>query len=131
MYDNNSHPAVATSIESVQESEPVATGLRARILVLTRRARHNGLTINEGERLIGDHKARSVSTRFSELVKRGDIVRVFIGYGRPTRRYPKGVPRYMTRYDDETRRNVVIHWVPEFAPRTVADDHKTKAAGAR
>ncbi len=58
----------------------------------------------------------SVSPRFSELEKLGALVRIFIGYGRPTSRFPKGAPRFITRRDDETGRNVNVYWLPEFAP---------------
>lgn len=101
---------VETSIDSLKKSEELATRLRERILDLARKAGRNGLTINEAERQIGDHKGHSVSPRFSELVRRGSLVRVLVDHGEPTKRCR------ISRYDDETGRNVTVHWVPEFAP---------------
>lgn len=108
--------ASETSIESVKKSEELAYRLRGRILDLARRAGGEGLTISEAERQIEDHKGHSISPRFSQLVRTGALVRVFIGYGEPTRSSPQGVRHYVTRHDEETGRNVVVHWVPEFAP---------------
>jgi hypothetical protein len=103
-----------TSIDSLKKSEHLATRLRGRILDLARKAGREGLTINEAEDQIEDYKGRSISPRFSELVRKGDLVRIPFDDDQPTR-HP-GVVRYMTRYDGETRRNVTVHWVPEFAP---------------
>ena len=108
--------ASETSIESFMKSEELAGRLGGRILDLARRARGEGLTINEAERQIEDHKGHSISPRFSQLVRTGALVRVFIGYGQPTRSSPQGVRRYVTRHDEETGRHVVVHWLAEFAP---------------
>jgi hypothetical protein len=116
---NKLRAGLGTSGESAKASQPLALRLREVIIDLARQAGPTGITINEGERLIPDHKGHSVSSRFSELVERGDLVRVFVGYGQPAKRFPKGVPRYVTRYDEETGRNVVVHWLPEFAPKVV------------
>jgi len=105
-----------TSIDSLKKSEELARLLRERILDLARRAGRKGLTINEAERQIGDHKGHSVSPRFSELVRQGALVRVLTDSERPTRRSPRGLCRHITRYDEETGRNVKVHWVPEFTP---------------
>lgn len=105
-----------TSVESVEKSEELATRLRERILDLARKAGRNGLTINEAERQIEDHKGHSISPRFAELRKRGELVRVLVGHGRSTKHFPDGIPRYLTRYDEETGRKVNIHWIVEFAP---------------
>jgi hypothetical protein len=110
------HGGLGTSGESVKRSERLARGLRAQIVRLALAAGPRGLTINEAGWQIRNHKNNSVSPRFSELVKRGALVRVLVGYGRRTKRFPKGIPRYITRYDEETRRNVNVHWVPKFAP---------------
>ena len=107
---------LGTSGESVKKSKRLARGLRARIVELARAAGSSGLTINDAQRHIRDHKSSSVSARFSELEKRGTLVRVFVGYGRPTKCFPKGRPLYITRYDEETKRNVNVYWVPGFAP---------------
>ena len=113
---NAGKPAIATSIESAEKSEPMAASLRARVARMTRDSGRDGLTINQAQKQIQDHKDGSISARFSELVKSGAIVRVFVGYGQRTRRFPNGVPKYVSRYDEETRRNVSVHWAPEFAP---------------
>src|ERR1700687_324163 len=105
---------VETSIDSLKKSEELATRLRERIVDLARKAGRNGLTINEAERQIGDHKGHSVSPRFSELVRRGALVRIPVAHGQLTKR--RGLSRCVTRHDDETDRNVTIHWVPECAP---------------
>lgn len=107
-----------TSIESRHKSKELTGRLCQRIRELARKSAANGLTINEAEKVISDHKSSSVSPRFSELVRRGDLVRVLTGYSRPTKRFPRGIARYVSRYDEETRRNVTIHWLPEFAPKT-------------
>ena len=108
----------ATSIESSDKSKRLAERLCHRILELARSAGEGGITINEAEKLIPDHKSSAVSPRFSELVRRGRLIRVLIGYSPPTKRFPRGVARYVGRYDEETRRGVTIHWLPEFAPKT-------------
>jgi hypothetical protein len=116
--DRPSEPdlGLASSVESANKSEQLAERLRGRILDLVRKAGTDGLTINEAERQIEDHKGHSVSPRFSELFKQGALVRILLGRGTPTRRFPLGSPRYFTRYDEETRRNVTVHWAPEFTP---------------
>ena len=108
--------ATETNSESMKQSEELALRLRERILVLARTAGHKGLTINEAERQIEDHKGHSISPRFSELVREGSLVRVLVGHGKATKRFPRGVRRYVTRFDDDTRRNVTVHWTREFAP---------------
>jgi hypothetical protein len=118
---------LGTSGDSVRLSESMARGLRGRIVRLVSQAGPLGMTIGEAERQIRDHKAHSISPRFSELEKTRALVRSFVGYGRPTMRFPKGVPRFFTRHDEETRRNVNVYWVPEFAP--AATDHGDKSNG--
>jgi len=103
-----------TSIDSLNKSEELATHLRERILDLARKAGRNGLTINEAERQIGDHKGHSVSPRFSELVRQGALVRVSVDHDKATKRCR--VSRWVIRYDEETGRNVTVHWLPEYAP---------------
>jgi hypothetical protein len=107
---------VDTSAESARKSGRLATRLRDRIVNLARKAGAQGLTINDAERTISDHKSQSVSPRFAELVARGALVRVPIEPGRPTKRFPFGMPRCVRRYDEQTRRKVIVHWAPEFAP---------------
>ena len=107
---------MTTSGDSAKESQQIAARLRQQILDLARKAQNRGLTINEAERLINNHKGHSISPRFAELVRRGLLIRILIGRTRPTKRSPHGAPRYVTRFDPETRRNVNVHWVPEFAP---------------
>jgi hypothetical protein len=107
---------VAGSAVTENKSQQLAARLRGRILDLARTADKVGLTINEAERQIENHKGHSVSPRFAELVKQGYLVRVLVGHGPLTKRFARGSPRFFTRYDEETRRNVNVHWVPEFAP---------------
>jgi hypothetical protein len=110
---------LTTSGESLRESQHTAVRLREQILKLARKAGDRGLTINEAERLIDDHKGHSVSPRFAELVRLGLLVRILIGHGAATKRFPQGVPRYCRRFDEETRRKVNLHWAPEFAPPAI------------
>lgn len=112
---------LTTSGESARKSQQTAVRLRQLILEFARRAEGRGLTINEAERLIEDHKGHSVSPRFAELVRVGLLVRMVIGRALPTTRFPQGAPRYVTRHDEETRRNVIVHWIPKFAPSPSAD----------
>ena len=105
---------VGTSIDSLKKSQELATRLRERIIDLARNAGRNGLTINEAERQIGDHKGHSVSPRFSELVRQGALVRVPVDHGLPTK--PRRGSRFVTRYDEETGRSVNVHWISEYAP---------------
>ena len=107
---------LGTSGESIRQSERLVRGLCAQIVSIAWAAGPKGTTINEVGRQIQDHKEHSISPRFSELEKRGALVQVPVGRGRPTQRFPKGIPLYMTRYDEETGRNVNVYWVPEFAP---------------
>jgi hypothetical protein len=86
----------------------LAAKLREHILVLAREAGSFGLTINEAAEQIPGHKPWSISPRFAEL-------RHYVGVGKPTKRFPAGRPRYATRYDARTKRNVRVHWLPEFA----------------
>ena len=113
---NSKSNHLSTSAESINKSERLASRLRVRIIELVRKAGKDGLTINEAERQIDDHKGQSISPRFAELVRQGVLVRVLTGRDKPTKRSPNGVTRYRTRFDDETQRNVTVHWVPEFAP---------------
>ncbi len=99
----------------------LAAKLRARLRTLARYAGRDGITIAEAIARITDHKPTSVSPRFSELVKRGELVRVLTGRGKPTKRSPEGVARYATRLDAQTRKRVIIHWLPEFAPTAKND----------
>jgi hypothetical protein len=101
---------------STDKSNDLARRLRHRIIDLARKAGKIGLTINEAEAQIDDHKAHSVSPRFAELLREGLLVRVIIYRGKPTKRFRNGVPRYVTRYDEVTRRAVNVHWAPDFAP---------------
>lgn len=117
---NKERLVCATSIESFERSQELAERLSDRILGLAREAGTEGLTIHEAEHRISDHRARGISPRFSELVRRRKLVRIITGYGPPTYRFPQGIPRYLTRYDEETHRSVVVHWLPEFAPTTIS-----------
>jgi hypothetical protein len=113
---------MTTSGDSIRQSATLALKLRPRIVALARAAGPRGLTINDAQSEIQDHKASSVSARFSELESRGALVRVLVGYDPPTKRYPKGEPRYTRRFDEETKRNVNVYWVPEFAPAAASNE---------
>ena len=111
----NSDPS--TSHESAQiVSGNLAAKLRGRIISLAQSAGREGITISEAAQQIPEHKNTSVSPRFSELVESKGLVRVLMGHGKPTKKSPGGVPRYATRFDTQTKRNVTIHWLPEFTP---------------
>jgi hypothetical protein len=118
---------LTTSGESIKESQQTAVQLRQQILEFARRAQGQGLTINQAERLIENHKGHSISPRFAELVRLGRLVRIITGRSEPTTRFPQGAPRYWTRYDEETRRNVIVHWVPEFAPIAIETNKNSEA----
>jgi hypothetical protein len=112
----------ATSHQSAKAVKERAGKLRARIIGVARAARRNGVTISEVEEQIPEHKSQSVSPRFAELVSSGDLVRVLIGYGKPTKRSPGGVRSYLNRFDSQTKKNVTLHWTPEFAPSVPKKD---------
>lgn len=131
LHMNARTSGLTTSGASVNESQQTAAHLRQQILESARRAQGQGLTINQAERLIENHKGHSVSPRFVELVRRGLLVRIVIGRALPTMRFPQGAPRYWTRYDEETRRNVIVHWAPEFAPMAIEADQQKKPGGAQ
>ncbi len=110
---------------TVRNSDPnteLASRLRARILALARAAGQRGITIGEAEQQIPEHKNASVSPRFAELVARGELIRLLVGYGKPTKRFPGGVPRYLARLDTETKRCVIIHFAPGFEPLAPKED---------
>lgn len=119
-------PSLTTSGESVNESQQSAARLRQQILEFARGAQDQGLTINQAEHLIENHKGHSISPRFAELVRLRLLVRIITGRTRPTARFPQGAPIYWTRYDEETRRNVIVHWLPEFAPVAIQVDREKK-----
>lgn len=100
----------------INQDLKLAAQLRTRILALAREAGRDGITANETEQGIPEHKSHSITPRFAELIKSGTLVRVRTGTGKPTTRFPAGRPLYATRFDTETKREVVIHWLPEFAP---------------
>ncbi len=116
-----------SSAESANKSQDLAVRLRRRIIDLARKAGKVGLTINQAEEQIDDHKVSSVSPRFSELVNRGALVRVVIGRDEPTKQFPNGAPRHFKRYDETTHRNVIVHWTPEFAPSPEENELSDKA----
>ena len=126
--DQQNFVRLGTSGESAKESQILAGRLRNRILDLARRVGTRGLTISEAERFVDDHKGHSVSPRFAELVRAGALVRIPIEPGRSTRRFPGGIPRYISRRDEQTGREVNVHWLPEFAP---VSKHSTIDSGAR
>jgi hypothetical protein len=119
----------STSHESAEASINLAANLRARIIALAELAGGDGLTISEAAEEICDHKNTSVSPRFSELVASGRLVRVLEGRGKPTKRSPAGVPRYTTRFDKQTKRNVTIHWLPGFQPGVKRPSQSVRPGG--
>ena len=108
-----------TSSQSAAASAEVSGKLRARIVRLARAAGSKGISLSETVQAIPDHKLSSITPRFVELVKGKQLVRVFIGAGKPTKRYPAGRPIFLTRFDEQTKRNVLVQWVPEFAPSAI------------
>lgn len=112
----NNDLGLGTSGASLKSSQSLAISLRQQILVLAQKACSAGITISEAERLIEGHKGHSISPRFAELIKCGKLVRIPLAPGHQTNRFPCGIPRFMTRYDEQSRRNVNVHWLPEFAP---------------
>ena len=96
--------------ESTTQVGELAAKLRAQIIDLSRQAGAEGITSNEAERLIPVHKNNSISPRFAELIKRGGLVRVLLGYTEKKRAV------YAKRFDPVTRRHVVVNFLREFAP---------------
>ena len=96
MTVRNSDPA--TSHASAAAVSALAARLRARVLTITGEAREHGVTISEASAAIPEHRAHSISPRFAELVERGHLLRVLVGHGKSTKRFPGGVPRYMTEF---------------------------------
>jgi hypothetical protein len=103
-----------TSYESAAQVDVLASKLRAAIVNLAREAGSVGITGNEAERLIPDHKNHSITPRFAELIARGELVRMLLG------RSKKGRPIYLKRYDTITKRDTIVNFAPEFAPKTAA-----------
>lgn len=107
-----SHPArnsdPSTSHQSADAVGKLAAKLRARILVLAHDAGAFGLTISEAAQRISEHKPWSISPRFAELLRSGALVRHCVGVK------PSGRPRYATRFDPLTKKNVLVHWLPKF-----------------
>jgi hypothetical protein len=108
--------------QSAKAIKERAGKLRARIIGLARAAGRNGVTISEVEQQIPEHKSQSVSPRFAELVSSGDLVRVLVGYSKPTKRSPGGIRSYLSRFDTQTKKNVTLHWSPKFAPSVPKKD---------
>lgn len=117
----------ATSHEAAASSVDLARKLRDRILQLAKAAAWTGITIAEGAEAIPERRASSITPRFSELVERGQLVRTFVGMGKPTKRFPAGRPLYETRLDEQTRKRVLLHWLPEFAPSPEYNELRDKA----
>lgn len=114
MTVRNTDPA--SSHESAAAVGALAARLRARVLDIAGEAGAHGVTISEASAAIPQHRPHSISPRFAELVECGYLVRVLVGHGTHTKRFPGGVPRYVTRWDEQTKRNVIVHWSPEFVP---------------
>lgn len=115
------HGDPETSHEAAASLGNLGEKVSDRILQLARNAGARGITLSDGVAAIPEHKPSSISPRFIKLVRRGKLIRVRTGTGKPSKRFPAGRPLYMTRLDEETRRRVLIHWVPEFAPVSAAE----------
>src|SRR5215471_12144684 len=70
-----------------------------RILGLARAAGERGVTQAEVVDGMPEYKPGSITPRFARLVRRGLLVRVRIGTGKPTKNCPSGRPLYVTRVD--------------------------------
>ena len=87
-----------------------------RIVEIVRASGRRGRTQSEVVASIPEYKPGSITPRFTRLVKRGRLVLIGIGTTKPTKRFPRGRPLFITRFDEETKRNVNLYWLPEFAP---------------
>jgi hypothetical protein len=100
----------------------------ARIVELTRAAGKRGISQAEIVDALPEYKPGSITPRFARLVKRGLLVRLRIGTGNPSKRFPDGRPLHKTRVDGATHQRVLLHWVPEFAPSgievEISDENK-------
>ena len=117
-----------SSHEAAAASEELADRLCDRVIEVARAAGWRGITLSEAAELIPEHKATSITPRFKELLGRGQLVRVRVGTGEPTSRFLNGRPRYVTRFDEQTRRNVLVHWAPEFEPKAMDSDQEKQPA---
>ena len=104
-----SHDAAATFSKKVGS-------VNDRIVELARAAGKRGSTQSDIVAAMPEFKPGSITPRFARLLKKGRLVRVRVGTGKPTKHFPTGRPLYMTRLDETTGHNVLVHWVPEFAP---------------
>jgi hypothetical protein len=105
-----------TSHESAVAFHKHVSNVNARIIEIVRASGHHGRTQSEAVALMPEYKAGSITPRFSRLVKRGLLVLIRVGTTKPTKASPLGRPRYITRHDEETNRDVNIYWVSEIAP---------------
>jgi hypothetical protein len=87
-----------------------------RILEVVRSSGPHGRTQSEVVDGIPEYKPGSITPRFTRLVRNRQLVLIPLGNTKPTKRCPGGRPRYITRFDKETKRNVNVYWAPEFAP---------------
>ena len=115
MNARNSDPH--SSHEAAEAVEQLAGKLRARIVPLVRATGTAGATQSEIAAQMAEYKQSSITPRFIELIERKLIVRVLVGFGKRTRRYPNGVPRYITRFDPVTKHNVTLYWFPGYEPK--------------
>jgi hypothetical protein len=94
-----------------------ASKVQARIEELARFTETVGITQSQVVAAMPEYKPGSITPRFARLVKRGKLVRVYLGTAKPTKRNRTGRPRYLTRLDEETKQYVTLYWIPEFAPK--------------
>ena len=105
-----------TSLESAEAFEKHVPDLNDRIVDIVRSSGRHGRTQSEVVDAIPEYKPGSVTPRFTRLIRNRRLVLIRIGKTKPTKRCPGGRARYITRFDQETKRDVNIYWVPEFAP---------------
>jgi hypothetical protein len=105
-----------TSHDALDGFSEKADKIDDRVIELTRATRGRGATQAEIVYSMPEHRPGSITPRFVWLVRKGLLVRVQVGTGKPTKHFPCGRPEYITRVDPSTGFRAIVHWVPEFAP---------------
>ena len=120
-----------TSHEAAEAFSKSSGAVDKHILELARTAAEHGITQADVVDAMPEYKPGSITPRFARLVRKGLLVRVRVGTGRPTKYFPSGRPLYVTRVDITTRHRVLVHWCPEFAPTTSELERNSDPAVAR